>query len=178
MYYAKPAIMATPDACSFDITPPTFAGIATATVQANGSIRLQYPSATDATLPIKYNAYIARGTVTAASLFQASNRLAAFDGLLADLFETTDNVFLQAGYYTVGVRAIDGVGNESQNTQLLTVYTDGILAESVTQLIQLVRASLIGVNTIVSDVQISPTIDATVDSNKTGSDVDVNPEVC
>lgn len=133
-----------PNAAIVDTTPPTFAGIASVTPGTDGSISASWALATDATAPINYLVYIALGTVNAAALFVPAN--------LAEIIpagNTTGKVFMlgdQATYlvngltYTLGVRAVDGVGNVDSNVALISAAAvssgnlPSILSTTTTQL--------------------------------------------
>lgn len=133
-YYAESSIIETPNACIVDLIPPTFSGISTAVAQNNGSTKITWNAATDATTPIRYNIYIAYGSVSATSLFQPNNLVMVsppnstssyiFNLAPGVWLNPSDPIFLTKGQiYTYGVRAIDGVGNIDNNNTILTEIT-------------------------------------------------------
>ena len=124
----------TSKACTFDTTPPTFAGITSATPNSDGSTTVSWALATSKKTPVDYHVYIALGSVSAATLFQQSNVT-----IHVPPGKTSGRVFLmpdQATYlvkdqvYTVGVRANDAQGYEDSNTaiQVVTAIASGNLA--------------------------------------------------
>lgn len=115
----------TASACINDVTPPTFAGIATASVQSRGQIRATWLAATDPTPPIRYEVYIQATTAT--GLFNVANIIAITDKLQYDTFTLPDGSFLVNGTtYYLGVRAIDGVSNRNTNTASIGVISTGV----------------------------------------------------
>jgi hypothetical protein len=124
-----------PGACLDDILPPTFGGITGLVPQANGSLLASWSAGSDPTLPIMYDVYIAAGTVLAAALFLDANKIFSTFGLSAKIWTLADlsTVLAVNQNYTVGVRARDGVGNQSQNVQLLTAESEGVLPDCLTQ---------------------------------------------
>lgn len=115
----------TASACINDVTPPTFAGIATASVQSRGQIRATWLAATDPTPPIRYEIYIQATTAT--GLFSVANIIAITDKLQYDTFTLPDGSFLVNGTtYFIGVRAIDGVSNRNTNTASISVISTGV----------------------------------------------------
>lgn len=117
--------ISTSEACIVDLTPPTFAGINTLTVQSRGQIRATWLVASDPTTPIRYEIYIQASTAT--GLFNTTNIIAITDKLQYDTFTMPDGSFLQNGTtYYVGVRAIDGVNNRDSNLVSLNVISTGV----------------------------------------------------
>lgn len=95
--------------------PPTFAGIASLLVQADGGLLASWAAASDADGPIRYNIYIGLNGAPA-SLFVAGNLLCSVLGTSFKIFETPDgNPLARNTRYYVGVRARDAVGNEDSN---------------------------------------------------------------
>lgn len=137
-----------PGACLDDITPPTFPGIASLVPQTNGSLLAGWLAASDPTLPIRYDIYIAFGVVAAAALYVDANRIFGTFGLSAKIWTLADLVTpLAIGQvYTVGVRAVDGVGNVSQNVELLTATSTGVIPDNL----QDVYADLVALTTTLS----------------------------
>jgi hypothetical protein len=103
-------------ACLVDLTPPTFAGLASITANADGSLTASWLAATDATAPISYDVYISPGSVSAVTLFVDANVVSTVRNLSATVFtDATAAVLVAADTYTMGVRARDAVGNEDSN---------------------------------------------------------------
>jgi hypothetical protein len=130
--YSSSLVQTLPDACIVDVTPPTFGGITSLVPQGNGSLKAMWSAATDAIGPISYDVYIAAGVVNAATLFQNANivsaKKSALQALIYSLADETTYLGINQTY-TVGVRARDGVGNQSSNTQLLTAQSSGVLPD-------------------------------------------------
>lgn len=116
----------TSQACIVDLTPPTFAGIATASVQSRGQIRATWAAATEATsLPVRYEVYVKASTPT--GLFNVANIIGITDKLQLDFWQTPDGAFLVNGTtYYIGVRAVDAVGNRDSNTANQNLISTGV----------------------------------------------------
>lgn len=129
-----------PQSCLVDITPPTFGGITSLIANPNGSVKPSWSAATETgTPPVRYNVYIKKDNAT--SLFTSANLLLSTPLLTLDLYQTPDGLPLQEqATYFVGVRAVDGVGNESSNTQSLSVISSGVFSQSLANLADAVRA--------------------------------------
>lgn len=119
----------TSSACIIDVTPPTFAGIATAVVGSRGQIRSTWLAATDPTPPIRYEVYVQASTAT--GLFNVANIVGITDKLQFDTWTLADGSFLVNGTtYYVGVRAVDGVGNRNTNTVSISLISTGVFVSS------------------------------------------------
>lgn len=119
----------TSQACIVDLTPPTFAGLASAAVQSRGQIRTSWAAATDVTLPVRYEVYIQANTAT--GLFNTLNIVGMTDKLQFDTWTTPDGVFLVNGTtYYMGVRAVDAVGNRDSNTASASVLSTGVFTSA------------------------------------------------
>jgi hypothetical protein len=118
----------TPDACVEDVTPPTFAGIATLTQEQTGALTAGWLAATDLTAPITYEVYVQAATAT--GLFALTPQctkalsLTIYEDSLGNLLE------YQVMYY-VGVRARDGVGNIETNVVTLNATSNGVIAGQI-----------------------------------------------
>lgn len=104
---------------ALDNTSPTFAGIAGATPNDDGSISVNWALASSSKPPVYYHVYIALGVVSAASLFIDANVTAHVPP-----GKTSGKVFLlpdQMTYlvkgqqYTLGVRSTDAFGYADTN---------------------------------------------------------------
>lgn len=132
LYPVARAYQGTSQACIVDLTPPTFAGLASLTVQTIGQIRATWLAATDATAPIKYEVYIK--PVDNVNLFYASNIVAITDKLQFDIFSLPNGVVLGSGInYYVGVKAVDAVGNRDNNLVNSFIQTSGIAGSGTTE---------------------------------------------
>jgi hypothetical protein len=128
------AIHTTPQACVVDLTPPTFAGIAALAPQMNGSLLASWLAATDATAPISYEVFIQAATAT--GLFSSGNLAGISRGLSVKLYQDALGVSLQKGVnYFVGVRAVDGVGNQDSNLVSLSAVSLGVLDDDLAGLV-------------------------------------------
>lgn len=123
----------TSQACIIDTTPPVFAGINFVTRGSLGQIRALWNSATDVSLPIRYEVYIKSDTNS--DLFNTVNIALVTTQLQADIFSLPGGSLLQSGTtYYVGVRAIDGVGNRDANLVSLSQTSSGILGITSAQI--------------------------------------------
>lgn len=119
----------TSEACIVDLTPPTFAGIATLTVQSRGQMRTTWLAATDISNPIRYEVYIQASTAT--GLFNTLNIVGMTDKLQFDTWTLPDGSFLVNGTtYYMGVRAVDAVGNRDSNTISLNAISTGVFVSA------------------------------------------------
>lgn len=126
--FANPNVyQSTSQACVVDLTPPTFAGIATLTNQSLGQVRPTWLAGSDVSLPVRYEVYIQPATAT--GLYNSVNLVAITDKLQYDIFTLPNGSLLVSGTtYFVGIKAIDGVGNRSNNTNSLSIVSVGISA--------------------------------------------------
>lgn len=128
-YFDGPFKQVAAQACLVDLTPPTFAGIASVVPKNNGAIQVTWLAATDATPPIEYKIYIALGSVSAGTLFNSSNlvTIAPAGSLNKMIFTLADQTtfIIKDQVYTLGVRAEDAVGNVDTNTAILTATALG-----------------------------------------------------
>lgn len=140
MFLFDSFVMDTPLACQVDITPPTFAGIVSATPQPNGSIRVGFAGGTDAlSLNLRYRIFIAQGVVSAAALFNAANRVSVIEKIglgpfTVDVY-TLGNLVTPLAInqiYTFGVRCVDSQNNVETNTVTLTATSSGVLPDCLT----------------------------------------------
>jgi len=129
IYISNNFYQGTSAACIVDLTPPTFSGVATTTVQSRGQIRTTWLAATDATLPLRYEIYIQASTAT--GLFNTTNICGITSQLTFDTWTTPDGNFLVNGTtYYLGVRAVDGVSNRDSNTVSQSVISTGVFTSS------------------------------------------------
>jgi hypothetical protein len=128
-----------PEACVIDITPPTFAGIATLTPELNGALSATWPAATDdLALPIAYEIYIQESSPS--GLFTLPNLVLITRNLEAIIFADASNDLLNEGVlYYVGVKARDYAGNLSNNTNSLSAISNGVITASLAELIRMFR---------------------------------------
>jgi len=132
-YFLNPHVQSTSGACVVDLTPPTFAGIASLAPQANGSLQVGWLAATDVTTPLSYEIYVQAATAT--GLFSLSNIAAISRGLSAKIFADALAAILVNGVtYFVGVRAVDGVGNRDSNLVSLSAISSGVIADDLATL--------------------------------------------
>lgn len=146
-YFAGLAYQSTPNACVADLVPPTFSGATTVTQNLNGGLRVNWAAATDSTTPITYDIFISLGSVSAVSLFVASNITQSFrpsgaGPFYRDVWSLADGSYLGVNtLYTLGVRARDGVGNQDTNLIIVTQTALGVLPDSL----QTIYAGLVSV---------------------------------
>ena len=131
-----------------DLSAPSFSGISSATVNPNGSITVGWSTATDSSSPVRYTAYVALGSVSAAALFAPANSV-----LIAPSTATSIKVYTLADQttylqpsqiYTFGVRVSNAVGNTDTNTAIATATSSGVLSDSLSSTVsQLVATQLL-----------------------------------
>lgn len=143
--YSHSAVQKLPAACTLDITPPTFAGVASVTPQDNGSLLVAWLAGSDLSTPISYEIYCLPDVVTAAVLFAANPCLIVRNALLGFLFYDSNGIILEEKTYTIGVRARDAVGNIETNLVILTAASSGILQDS---LLDTANALLLALQTV------------------------------
>jgi hypothetical protein len=118
------------NAAVVDTTPPTFAGLATLTARPNGSLRVTWAAATDATIPVRYEVYIQASTNV--GLFNTANIAYVTNALTLDAFQLADASLLVKGTtYHVGVRAVDAVGNRETNVVSDSEVSIGVLEDDL-----------------------------------------------
>lgn len=178
MFYSESMSMPLPLACLTDLTPPTFSGISGLVPQANGSLRAQWATATDLSLPITYDIYIATGTVLPAALFVASNITMSWrpDGtgpFFRDIYSIPDGTYLTIdGVYTLGIRARDAVGNENTNLAVLTATSHGVLPDCLTQTAADLNLAINNVQSILNSIAAAGGVDMEIESPKLDMEVE------
>lgn len=157
--------MQTPDACVADLTPPSFAGIATLVAQPNGCLLASWLAATDPTAPIWYDIFIQKATAT--GLFNSANLTYSTKLLSLKLFQDALGNYLAAGdTYFVGVRARDGVGNVDGNTVSLSAVSIGVLPDSLGNVATALQSAIINLGgDIEVDVDDSEDLDGEMEDN-------------
>lgn len=132
-----------------DATPPTFAGITSVTPNSDGSITAAWSAGSTPKTPLEYEIFIALGSVSAATLFQASNlqKIVPTGTTSTKVFMLADQAtyILNGATYTLGVRAKDALGYEDSNTAILT--TTAIASGNLISIFQTVAASLAATET-------------------------------
>ena len=131
-----------------DLSAPSFSGISSATVNPNGSITVGWSTATDSSSPVRYIAYVALGSVSAAALFVPANSvlIAPYAATSIKVYTLADQTtYLQPSQiYTFGVRVSDAVGNTDTNTAIATATSSGVLSDSLSSTVsQLVATQLL-----------------------------------
>jgi len=117
----------TPTSATIVTTPPTFAGIVSATPNSDGSVTVGYAAATTVLQPVEYEVHCLPGSVSAATLFAASPAL--ITTLLSEaVFFDSNGDSLSAQNYTFGVRARDRLDNLNLNTVVLTTASSGVIS--------------------------------------------------
>ena len=183
--YSSSAVQLLPNACVDDITPPTFAGIATLLALSSGALLAGWALGTDAGGGVKYRIYIALGSVSAASLFNANNlvEIAPVGSTYRPIFtlapanwpSPSSPIYLLKGQvYTVGVRAEDGAGNVETNvvvmtaTALATVDLPAVLQTEIEDLateIAKIKAHIAPDMAGVIQKQVPPVLDGEIDGS-------------
>lgn len=124
-YVGSSVIQSTSQACIVDITPPSFAGIQSLIIGTKGELNAEWLAGTDPQSPIRYAVYIQE--FTNVGLFHPLNLLAQTNKLKYSIFNTPDGAILKSGStYHVGVRAIDGIGNQETNTISISILSPGL----------------------------------------------------
>jgi hypothetical protein len=124
---AEQMVQSSNGACVLDITPPTFAGIASASPELNGSFLLTWLAASDLAPPIYYEIYGAVGVVLPIDLFTSDNKLFSTEVLSARVFtlKPPTSYLLRGQTYTFGVRARDASGNLESNSVVISAVALG-----------------------------------------------------
>lgn len=149
--YFESMVQKLPSACVTDITPPTFAGIASAVAQPNGSILASWLSGSDLSTPLTYEIYCLPGTVAAAVLFAAPPALKSGD-LSEYVFRDSNEDLLVAGDYTLGVRCRDAVGNIETNLVVIVETTTDVLTDDLATIAASLAATELALNQDVTDL--------------------------
>ncbi len=112
---------------------PVFSGISTLVANSDGSFTAGWSVATgSAQNPIRYQVYIALGTVSAAALFVSGNIVYSVPGTSVLITTLSNQTYLTKGQdYTVGVRAISANNISETNTAVLTETMTGMNLSSV-----------------------------------------------
>lgn len=112
----------TPQSAVVVTTPPVFAGITGVTPKIDGSMNVQWASATSTNTPHLYEVYVSPGAVSPAVLFALQPALLADnDETSIDLMKLADQstYFVSGQVYTFGVRCRDRLGNQNSNLVVL-----------------------------------------------------------
>lgn len=106
---------------TLDVSLPTFAGITSVTPNTDGSFSLSHGTPTGSKPPYDVVYYAALGSVSAATLFQSSNRVSAIDiGAEQRVFTLRDGTYFVNGLqYTFGARAKDAFTYYETNTAVI-----------------------------------------------------------
>lgn len=173
------AIQNTPLACVVDITPPTFAGITSLTPDANGSLQATWGLATDAVSPpVRYRVYIQEASEDVSQLFTLERQQGSTHNLFGAIYtDHAGDPLLQGVLYRVGVRAVDAVGNESQNTNYMEAVSLGVLTDGIMELLRAVRGVLAAQVANTSSLVIDNQVESKVESNQVESKVSLQPEI-
>lgn len=138
-YLGGPIYNKVPNASVPDVTPPTFAGLSSATAGNNGDIVVAWSPATDATPPIRYNIYI-----TAGASINYSNLLCSAAASPFNIFQdSAGNLLAFNQQYTVAVRAVDAVGNIDSNVVTASATSLGVAPDSIYNLVTVVKGLVI-----------------------------------
>lgn len=154
--YFSSMVQKLPSACVLDITAPTFAGVASVTPQANGSLLVSWLVASDIALPLTYELYCLPGSVSAGVLFASSPALAS-QNLSEYLFRDSAQTLLAAGTYTVGVRVRDAVGNLDSNIVTLSGVSTGVLTDSLAAIAASLNASVLDIEAAAAAITLAST---------------------
>lgn len=113
-----------PNAAIVNNTAPTFSGVSSVTPNASGAFGVAWSAASGAAAtPIRYEIYVALGTVLAAALFNSSNLVKVVQGVTSSFVDTLGDqttYFVNGQTYTFGVRAVSAVGVSDNNTAVST----------------------------------------------------------
>lgn len=113
----------TPQACVVDLVPPSGGAISSITNNPDGSVKIQWPAASDTNAPITYEVYVQKGTAT--GLFSTTPFLAR--GLSLDVYrDSLGAMIVQGETIHAAVRAVDALGNQNTNTTTMSVVAAGI----------------------------------------------------
>lgn len=125
----------TSKACIADVTPPVGGVVQSIVNQLDGSLKVNWNSATDDTSPVLYKLYIKKAT--AVGIIDEENVI--YQGPATEFYVCRDAEgfpVIAGETYFASVRAIDRFGNENANNQFVSVTAQGIgYANLVNQII-------------------------------------------
>lgn len=123
-----------PQACLVDLTAPIFAGIASLTPQVTGALLASWLAGTDPTAPVRYRIFMKKGN--SSGLFSPANALFETRSLSARIYEDAQGASLvKDEIYFVGVRAVDGAGNEETNVVVLSAASSGVVSQEIADIL-------------------------------------------
>lgn len=171
----------TSQACIADFDPPTFGGIQTLSQNTNGSLRATWNAGVELlNPPIRYRAYVQLASEDPNDLFNAVNLQSSTTELFDDVYTLPDNTPLQADtLYRVGYRAVDALGNESQNLNYLECVSLGIPSEAVAELVRLVSRLLSAAHPCLEgEVKGDPALEGTISTDSLEGVIDSIEVIC
>lgn len=171
----------TSNACITDFDPPTFGGIQTLSQNANGSLRATWNAGVELlNPPIKYRAYIQLASSDPNDLFNTNNLQSSTTELFEDIYTLSDNTPLQPDtLYRVGYRAVDALGNESQNLEYLECVSLGIPSAAISELVRLVSRLLSGAHPCLeAEVKGDPELEGTISTDSLEGVIDSIEVIC
>lgn len=176
--FSSTMVQKLPSACTPDVTPPTFAGVATAVAQANGSILAGWLAATDAGSGVAgYDIFIHKSSNPAIDLWLSTNLADKTNELSRLVFTLRGNIALEAGVeYRIGVRARDNAGNVDSNVVSLLVTSTGVLTSSLATIAAQLAASALSVAASADAIGGGVDIEGETDP-EAEIEADVDPEV-
>lgn len=140
-YFADRFSFLTSDACTPDVTPPVGGAISSLTNNTDGSLQVGWPTATDPSVPLRYQVFVQAATAT--GLFSSGNKVFEGPGNAFSVYKDAAGVPITAGTtYFVGVRAVDAVGNVNTNTTSLSIVATGLSFATLTALINAVPGAV------------------------------------
>jgi len=127
-YFGDNFVVKMPSAALGNVTAPTFSGLSSSSANIDSSINIAWSAATgSAQSPVRYQEYIAEGSVSAGTLFVGGNLLRDTYGLSDIIYRLPNGDYLSKGVtYTVGVRAVSANGIAETNTVIDTVVCSGV----------------------------------------------------
>jgi hypothetical protein len=145
IYFAGQAYNKSSYACIVDLTTPTFSGISGLISSSDGSLQASWAAGTTSKPRLRYEVYIALGSVSGATLFSTRNNITASfpEGVtLGRVYHLPDQVvhIVKGSTYTVGVRAVDSLGYQDSNTAIQTVVA--VASGNLTEVLQDIADSL------------------------------------
>ncbi len=126
-----------PTAAIGNTNAPVFSGISGLVANTDASLTYSWGSVTgSAQTPVRFQMFIAAGSVSAAALFVTGNRLRDAYGSSSTVYMLADGSFLTKGVtYTAGVRAVSANGISETNTAILTAAVTGVSVNTLPSLV-------------------------------------------
>lgn len=161
-----------------DVSLPTFAGLTSVTPNTDGSFSLTHGTPTGSKPPFDVVYYAALGSVSAATLFQSSNRVSAIDiGAEQKVFTLRDGTYFVNGLqYTFGARAKDAFTYYETNTSIVvsTAIASGNVYEEYQTILSALQTIETSFGSIASSIAAGAGQQMSINVNETTMTIDTD----